>query len=559
MSRHIYVCVFFFLYTTALAQDQTNFTQFYLNPYTINPSYAGFDGRTAITLIYRKQWSTLDDGPQISNLSFHTPLSQRAGFGLSVINDERGLLKSTGLALSFSYSIPIADESFLRFGISGGGSWNTVDLERLEGFNDPKLGDILDNNSGLTGNAGLSLHLKTFHVGFSLPVVFAPSYISTNTINITEIDPFQSVIFHASNRFYFNNNTYVFEPYLLYRMSGILPPQFEVATILHLNHVLWAGGSYKQDFGISALGGIKLNKTLAIGGSYSIKNSGINELNSPTYEVTLALLVGKHKRGRPMYSFVDTQKVKQKKGTGKSASERLAQKHREQEQARKLQQKQLAKKRQEDIAAKKKQSESQKAEAAQKRKEELASKQAEQRKPAETQRKDDDVVASQSSSTAAITRTDTIVRTHKPRFNQIESSLEAIQIEVTEHSEADEQERLSRLTIHAADPDEPHNETNPYPNADRHDLADIGTNKNEIPVGDYVIIGIFKDESNTKLFISGLKRLGFKANYGYLTKKTAWYVYLHQSSDIQQAKKARDKFRKMKIFRDAWLLTVYPN
>jgi type IX secretion system PorP/SprF family membrane protein len=589
MKQNIFcVWLLYFVVFNGYAQDQTNFTQFYLNPYIINPSYAGIDGRTCITLIYRNQWATIPDGPRISNLSLHTPISKRVSTGLSVTSDQRGVLKTSGLSLTFAYNIPFAEESFLRFGISAGGSFNTVDLKKLEGISDPELGKAVDSNSSLLGNSGLSVHLKTFHFGVAMPVIFAPAYVSKDAFSVTEIKPFQSLIFHASNRFYFNNDNYIFEPYVTYRMNANLPPQYELAGILHLNHILWAGGSFKQDFGISALGGIKLKNTLAIGGSYSLKKSGINELNSPTYEVTLGLLLGKRKKETEMYSFVNTQKEKKKKGTGKSASEMLAQKHAQEAQNKKLQEAAAAKKKQEEIAAQKQKDEAakkQQAELAKQKQEEAAAlalstqqktqaesdalkkqQQEAQKQQAETARKQQEEAAQKEREALAkktpdeplksSIRTDTMVVKHKPRFNAIDPSLEVVNVEITEHTEDDEKERLSRLTLHANDPDEHHGETG-HPNAERHEFAKRGGHANELDVSDYVVSGVFKQESNAKHFADGLKKLGFKASYGHLTEKAVWYVYLHKSNDINLARSERDRYRKMKIFRDAWLLTVH--
>jgi hypothetical protein len=72
-----------------------------------------------------------------------------------------------------------------------------------------------------------------------------------------------------------------------------------------------------------------------------------------------------------------------------------------------------------------------------------------------------------------------------------------------------------------------------------------------------VITGVFKQEANASHFVGGLNKLGFKAKYGHLTEKAVWYVYLYQGSDINEARTERDRYRKMKMFRDAWLLTVH--
>ncbi|HEY6437938.1 MAG TPA: type IX secretion system membrane protein PorP/SprF, partial [Ignavibacteriaceae bacterium] len=181
--------------------------------------------------------------------------------------------------------------------------------------NDPALQNIVNQNISVIGNAGISLHLKSFHIGAALPNLFTPSYVSVDEFKVTEVQPFQAMVIHASNRFYFSDNKHVFEPYAVYRINEGLPSQYEFAGVFHLNHVVWLGGSYKQEFGISALGGIKVNNRFAVGGSYTLKNSGINELNFPTYEIHVSFLGGaaksksksKTNKSYPTYSFVNTE------------------------------------------------------------------------------------------------------------------------------------------------------------------------------------------------------------------------------------------------------------
>ena len=164
---------------------------------------------------------TIEGAPVIGNFSWQTPLSPRAGFGLSVTNDARGLLNNSSALLTFGYNIPLAKQSFLRFGISGGGAWNTLDMTRLESMgDDPALANVLENNASITGNAGISLHLKSFQFGASMPAMFSPSYMSTEEFSITEIKPFQSIIISGSNRFYFGKDKHVFEPYAIYRINA---------------------------------------------------------------------------------------------------------------------------------------------------------------------------------------------------------------------------------------------------------------------------------------------------------------------------------------------------
>lgn len=82
---------------------------------------------------------TIDGAPTITNLSLHTPLNTRVSAGVNVTNDSKGFFNNSVLLFSLGYHVQIQDHAFVRFGISAGGSWNTVDIKKLEAMNDPAL------------------------------------------------------------------------------------------------------------------------------------------------------------------------------------------------------------------------------------------------------------------------------------------------------------------------------------------------------------------------------------------------------------------------------------
>jgi type IX secretion system PorP/SprF family membrane protein len=526
------IVAFVLIVSISQAQDQANFTQFYLNPYILNASYAGIDGKTAMSLIYRKQWAGFTGSPTISNLSLHTPVNKRVSTGLSITSDKRGILTNTSLLLTFGYNIPLQEHSMLRFGISAGGSWNMIDLKKLDNITDNALLNLTGGHASLVGNTGVSYHSKTFHMGISLPSIFQPSYISADGFTVTSPKAFESVVVNASNRFYFNDNKNVFEPYAIYRLNSSSPSQFELAGILHLNHTLWVGSSYKQQFGISALAGIKTKNSLAVGVSYSLKQSGSSELNKPTFEISLNFLFGVHKKGAPVYSFVDTHKEKERKVAPHSAAAILAEKKAAEELARKkLNAAELAKKKQEEQLALKKEQEA------------LALHQAEINKRIE-ERKNEQVKPPGK---------DSLV--HNPRFTQnIQSAVNAPTVEGHPEHEA---EQLKRLEVHADDPTKHHNDTD-HPNNERHEFVKKGNHEKELDVADYVIGGVFKSEPNAKHFSDGLDKLGFDTHFGHLTEKNLWYVYVLKTDNINRAREECARVRKMLLLKDAWLLTVHP-
>jgi hypothetical protein len=92
--------------------------------------------------------------------------------------------------------------------------------------------------------------------------------------------------------------------------------------------------------------------------------------------------------------------------------------------------------------------------------------------------------------------------------------------------------------------------------ADRHEFVKRGDNKEDLEVGNYVVVGVFQSRVNAESFVKSLKRMSFEAHFGFLTEKGYWYVYLFQSDDINAVRAERDKNRNLILFKDAWLLTV---
>jgi hypothetical protein len=79
----------FFLVHFSNGQDAFNFTQFFIYPYSLNPSYAGIEGKSALFLAYRRQWSSIEDAPAIASVSFHAPLKLGLNTGFSLTNNTR--------------------------------------------------------------------------------------------------------------------------------------------------------------------------------------------------------------------------------------------------------------------------------------------------------------------------------------------------------------------------------------------------------------------------------------------------------------------------------------
>ena len=541
------------------AQTIHQFTQFYFNPSLLNPSFTGSDGRPALFLAYKKQWAGIDGSPSIANVNFQIPLPSRVNIGFNFSNDKNGLLNSSGVLVSGGYTLPVGENQFLRFGLSVGVSSTKVDMNSLyfgTSGSDPILTDLAKTNFQVMGNAGISFHSHSFHVGAAIPNLFQPDYLNKDVFTVSKVNPFESLVFHASHRFFFANGKNIFEPYLIYRLNSSIPSQYEVAGVFHIQNAVYAGVSYKQDFGISALAGFKVSKQVGVGYSYTIKNTGINELNKPSHEVHLGILFGKQNKNIPVYSFVDTEKENTRKKTrAQVAAEKR--KH-DAELAAKKKKKNVAGTKPQELAARKVEEE-------RKKQGQITLAKAKEKEMKNNQ----PIVDNKPVEEVKTKPIETIVEKKQEPDNTVPSPAHnggtrlrhtgdlPKSIDKIDSVLAVEEKHLLRLEEHADDPTAHHNEDN-HPNADRHEFVKRGEHHAEMDLGDYVIAGAFSVEANAKKFSDGLIKLGFEeSDFGFLTQNKLWYVHISQSSNIETAKKSRDKFRKMKMFKEAWLLTVH--
>jgi type IX secretion system PorP/SprF family membrane protein len=671
------------------AQDSYNFVQFYINPSLINPSFTGIDGQPVAFLSYKKQWMGISGTPSIGNLSVQKPFSSGLSTGLNLSNDRRGLVNTTSIIISNSYFVPISAGNFIRFGISIGGGWNKVDINSLNfgSTGDDVLADLMSSNFQLLGNAGLSFHSGSFQIGAAIPNIFQPAYITKDAFTISKVKPFESIIFQSSYRYYFSHDLYAFEPYLIYRLNGSIPSQLEAAGIFHLHNLAWAGVSYKQNFGISALIGFKFNRLTGLGYSYTMKNTGTNELSRPSHEIQLGFLFGIHQKKIPIFSFINSEKEKVKKKNEKqefyatnkskgktqsgtrlrvSGSDQLEEtKSKSKPQASNKSKTSVSKAEAAKVEAAKVEAtkveatkvetakiEAAKIEAAkveatkvETAKIEAAKVEATKVETAKIEAAKVEAAKIEATKVEAAKLEAAKVESAKVEAAKIEAAkIEAAKIEVAKveatkveaakveaakveaakieaakieaakieaakveaakveaakveaakveaaKAEAlkvtndkgktstakpdfstpdkfaskadslqhhDELDKIKRLTDHAENPTEEHNEEG-HPHAERHEFVVRGDHVSELDLGDYVIVGVFKAEPNARHFSDELKKLGFsEVNYGYLTKKGIWYVHFGESSDIEEAKSKRNKYRKMRMFKDAWLLTVH--
>ncbi|WP_400192510.1 PorP/SprF family type IX secretion system membrane protein [Hymenobacter sp. B81] len=160
--------------TTALAQQQPQFSHYGFNGQYLNPAFAGIKGQGDVTSIVRNQYfgydGTLDSGgdEKVGLLSANLPIAAiGGGIGLTIYHDiiaEQGV--TTG-ALSYSKHLKVGEDGRLGLGIQGvfhnvnHGTYRAVDP------NDP---NVPLNSSDRKFDAGIGVWYETprWYAGLSV-------------------------------------------------------------------------------------------------------------------------------------------------------------------------------------------------------------------------------------------------------------------------------------------------------------------------------------------------------------------------------------------------------
>jgi len=284
----------------ARGQDVPLYTHYYANPYVYNPAYAGIEGRPMVSLTHRQQWLGIEDAPVTSNVTFHMPVVGGFSMGMNVTQDKYGIFTSSGGLLTFAYAVPLGYNQYISFGMSGGAKYQNLDFNAVD-LNDPALARQ-EPSTKLDGNAGLAYHIGGFSLGVSLQDIFNTKTFPTDAFDPGSLGLIRNYILTADYMLYFGNDEYIFQPYGSYRSFEGYSSQYEAGGILHIKHLLWVGGSYRQDFGTNFFLGVKLKSAFSVAYAYEMPLTSAEGINKTSHEIHLNLAFGKKTSRAKKYS-----------------------------------------------------------------------------------------------------------------------------------------------------------------------------------------------------------------------------------------------------------------
>ncbi|MBV6639709.1 MAG: type IX secretion system membrane protein PorP/SprF [Cyclobacteriaceae bacterium] len=544
--------LFFLLFLVAsfagLSQQPLVYNQFFMNPYVYNPAYAGVEGHSVLFLMYKNQYSNIDGAPKTYHANFHVPLKGGLAFGASAYNESHGVLNTVSGKVTGGYLLSIDREHFIRFGLSIGAGNNSINVSEFDSPNDPAFTDIVNNSSFLVGDFGLTYHFNHFNVGFAMPSLFGYQVFTENSFSPITIKAHENVLLKMNYRGHITDNL-AFEPHIIYRYNKVLPDQYEGTLIVHLAHIIWLGGTYRQDAGVIGLLGAKIKESLAVGVAYEVGNFNYTNQLGPSYEVHVGYHIGAKKdHAEHVSSFIKSHRLSAEERAEKAELERQ----------RRLQALEDARNQQsqsDELTILQTADETQKPPTTT----QPTTTEPETTEPATTEPVETKEPVANTTPTTDTQTTNQNQGTGQQtdiREPQIEDprTQDPIRDQVTQTTAPPNQAEIERgdpeLTQDFRTPSE-------LAKSDQHMEVRRGGHMLELPAGTYVVAGVFEFFENAEEFSDRLFNRGFHdVKVGYLTARGYYYVVIFQSNNLTPANTEKQRVRRMSGLSDVWVLKV---
>ena len=270
------------------AQQDAQFSMYMFNPLSINPAYAGSRDALSVTMLGRNQWVNIDGAPTTATLSIHTPLRFEAvSLGLSVIQDEIGPTKTTGIYADVSYRFQVSKKSKLAFGLKGGTDMFSADFGnlRVRDESDEQYFTPIQNQLMPNFGFGIYLHSDDYYIGLTAPKILKNKFEGA-TVNDLQSSQDRHFFLTAGKTFKVNSVVDIVPSFIAKAVEDA-PLSLDVNVNFMFYDKLWIGGGYR--FGDSFVGNIVYHFTpqFRAGYAYDYTTSELSNYNTGSPEIMI--------------------------------------------------------------------------------------------------------------------------------------------------------------------------------------------------------------------------------------------------------------------------------
>jgi len=309
----------FLLLTGSLTfgQQLPMYSQYLYNKILINPSVAGNDGYTSVSLTAREQWvgysgaprtysfslssrvlkkSHIERSTQVRKNNYRPKTDGKVGYGLNVFNDKNGLISRTGFQADYAYHLWLQKGTQLSMGLALTGYLYKINDQEIsfEDQNEPWMNN--DLRRGLfvpDATFGISILNAKYTIGFSADQLLgAAAKIGNEAYEKFKMS--RQYYLYGSYDFSMNNSV-IIQPSFLMMTSEQLKPVADLGATYIYNSDFWAGLAFRTSGALVANVGVRY-ENIFIGYAYDYTMSQIQRATYGTHEITFAIKFGDNKR-----------------------------------------------------------------------------------------------------------------------------------------------------------------------------------------------------------------------------------------------------------------------
>ncbi len=301
------------------AQQVPMYSQYVMNGFLINPSYAGSDGYTTVNLTAREQWAGMINSPSTYAVSFQTRILKtsfiqrstsvrrkmvrptrggRVGLGGYVFNDRNGIINRTGIEAAYAYHISMRNYNQLSFGLGAtayqfaididGAIVNDIDDEFLNNYD--RVVFIPDFNFGASWTS------RSYYLGFAATQLFRGALTLGNTSKNprTELGHF---FLTGGAKIPLSGEDWVLEPSALLKSSDMFFKSFQadITARVYYKGDYWAGLSYRSQDALILLLGFTYDK-FYLAYAFDFELTDIRKHSFGSHELSFAVKFGDNAR-----------------------------------------------------------------------------------------------------------------------------------------------------------------------------------------------------------------------------------------------------------------------
>jgi len=306
----------------AEGQQMPMYSQYIMNGFLVNPSFAGRDGYTSLNLTVREQWAGLAQAPSTYALSFQTRILKdsyisksttvkkklirptrggQVGIGGYIFNDNNGIMHRTGLQGAYAYNIPLGNDDdeyskTLSFGLALMAYQYSVKLDNLiYDPDDPYLNNY-DRSVFITDfNFGVSYATPKYYAGFAMTNLLrgALMFSKGSDNDNTELGHYYLT---GGIKFPLSGN-WMIEPSAFIKSSDMFfkSLQLDLTTRVYYKNDYWAGVSWRTSDAIIVMLGLKYDR-FYFAYAFDFTLTDIRRQSLGTHEFSLAVKFGSSAR-----------------------------------------------------------------------------------------------------------------------------------------------------------------------------------------------------------------------------------------------------------------------